>query len=411
MVALKLVVLSHSYWPEHSPPQRRWMNFIREFREVGWDVDVITPRLENDTPGASDTGVDEVQGPYGETVRRVRTVRTPHTRWGKLIAHSFSALMSVPAGLKGPRPDAIVATVPSLPIAFVGFLLSRVRRVPLILDMRDAWPDLVNESSSRNSGIRSFVESALTYVQQRAALVVTVTEGFARTLRARGLKNVATISNGVNFRSVRQLPPPTADSGPLSVLYLGNHGESQRLDVLIRAAALAGPAVSLRLVGDGVRKPQLQRLAHQLRVDVEFLPAAHGRDAVLAAYEDADTCVISLRDDWKSFETTIPSKTYELLATGRHVTGIVRGEAAEILRKAAVGDVVNSSPSALAHYWCDLAANRDRLRVSDRGRRWVEQFADNRVLAENMVREVSRVTKRVTQDVPASTEPESGLVA
>lgn len=387
------------------------MNFIREFRDTGWDVEVITPQLGDDVPGNPAGDADVVEGPYGEKIRRVRTLNTPHTRWGKLIAHSYSALMSIPAGLSGAKPDAIVATVPSLPIAFVGFVLARLRKVPLILDMRDAWPDLVNESSSRNSGIRSLVENALTYVQQRAALVVTVTEGFARTLRSRGLKRVATISNGVNFRSVRQLPPPTRDLGPLRVLYLGNHGESQRLDVLIRAAALAGPRVSLRLVGDGVRKPQLQRLAQKLSVDVEFLPAAHGHDAVLSAYEKADTCVISLRDDWKSFETTIPSKTYELLATGRHVTGIVRGEAAEILRKAAVGDVVESSPSVLATYWCELATDRDRLQVSDRGRRWVEQNADNKVLAEKMVGEVSLVTRAKPVAVSASELPEKGLVA
>ncbi|BCW49566.1 hypothetical protein StoSoilB13_19080 [Arthrobacter sp. StoSoilB13] len=40
---LRLMLLTHSYWPEHSPPQRRWLSLTREFRKAGWDVDVVAP--------------------------------------------------------------------------------------------------------------------------------------------------------------------------------------------------------------------------------------------------------------------------------------------------------------------------------------------------------------------------------
>src|SRR6478735_11235800 len=40
---LQITLITHSYWPEQSPPQRRWTAMIKEFSHAGWDVDVVTP--------------------------------------------------------------------------------------------------------------------------------------------------------------------------------------------------------------------------------------------------------------------------------------------------------------------------------------------------------------------------------
>jgi hypothetical protein len=102
---------------------------------------------------------------------------------------------------------------------------------------------------------------------------------------------------------------------------------------------------------------------------------------MLERYASADTCLVSLRDDWKSFETTVPSKTYEVLAIGRHVTAIVRGEAARIIADAEAGDIVASDPEAVAALWRELAADRGRLIRSDNGRQWVKTHAEYDLLA------------------------------
>src|SRR5699024_11318483 len=43
----------------------------------------------------------------------------------------------------GTRPDVIVATAPAIPTLMVGRALSLLWDVPLGVEMRDAWPDLV----------------------------------------------------------------------------------------------------------------------------------------------------------------------------------------------------------------------------------------------------------------------------
>src|SRR5699024_12086584 len=43
----------------------------------------------------------------------------------------------------GTRPDVIVATAPAIPTLLLGRTLSALWGVPLVVEMRDAWPDLV----------------------------------------------------------------------------------------------------------------------------------------------------------------------------------------------------------------------------------------------------------------------------
>lgn len=395
---MRVLLLTHSYAPESSPPQRRWGAFVRRFRDAGWNVDVVTPiahypfgrrRLPPEQAGRA---WRSQTGQYGERIKRVPYLRHGDSKLGRFVDQLLSAMLSVPAGLMLPRPDVVVATAPSLPTLATGYVLAKLRRAPLIVEMRDAWPDLARDARVVEGGVKSVVEHVIRFIQDRADLVVTVTEGFARTLADRGVRSVAVVSNGVEAIDISPLEAPPAQRDKLVALYLGNHGESQRLDVVIRASALVGDRMLLRLVGHGTKRAELMRLAAELQAPVEFLPQVN-RDEVRSLYQDADTCVISLRDDWKSFDTTVPSKTYEVLASGRHVTGIVRGEARKILLDAKAGDVVEASPEAIAALWNALAADRSRLAVGTHGRDWVLEYADYPLLAEHYMRLITSLVK------------------
>jgi hypothetical protein len=384
---LRIMLMIHSYWPEHSPPQRRWTTLIREFRKAGWDIDVVTP-VAHFPEGRRTLPVAEAgspfrgqRGPWGERIKRVPFVpRSGHSHIARLIDQVFSATMSIPAGLMWRKADVIIVTAPSLPILLAGYVVAKVRRVPLIVEMRDAWPDLARDARLVKGSVKSVVERVVEAIQHRADLVVAVTEGFADTLRARGVKNVATVSNGLDLDTVPVFEPVAGQRDVFEALYLGNHGDSQRLDAVIRASALVGDSMQLHMVGHGTKRPELVRLAAELNAPVTFHPSLHGQD-VMDRYRSADTCIVSLRDDWKSFEATVPSKTYEVLSIGRHVTAIVRGEAARIVEDARGGDVVAWNPEAIAALWRELARDRSRLNTGTSGREWVEAHANYPVLA------------------------------
>ena len=78
---------------------------------------------------------------------------------------------------------------------------------------------------------------------------------------------------------------------------------------------------------------------------------------------------------------TVPSKTYEVLAVGRHVTGMVTGEAARTLEDAGGADVVGPRTEDLVAHLAALAADPARTDVGTGARAWVAAHADLRAVS------------------------------
>jgi glycosyltransferase involved in cell wall biosynthesis len=386
----RVLLLTHSYAPERTPPARRWEAIVAELVDLGWQVCVLAPP-------AGTRGTGRSTGGQGE---RILTTwgpgRTAAGRNGRFVDAVLHALQCVPAGLAGHRPDVIVATVPALPTVVPGRLLGFLLQRPVVVEMRDAWPDLARDAGLRTGPLGRIMERIVGGAQASADLVVTVTEGFAEILRARGVGPVETLCNGVRLDSVPLLPPRTRHAGELNVLYLGNHGESQGLERLVDAAALlrqSAPGIRVRLVGDGTRRGALLELNDRLGGAAELLPAVHGSQAQ-EHYRWADTVLVPLRPDWPSFRHTVPSKTYELLGIGRHVTAQVEGEGADIVAAAHAGDVVGPTVADLVAHLERLAADPASTAPDGRARRWVAEHADLSAIGRRYSDLLGRLVRR-----------------
>ncbi|WP_417234076.1 glycosyltransferase family 4 protein [Arthrobacter sp.] len=391
------MLVSHSYWPESTPPQRRWTAFAKVFQDNGWFVDVVAPHpVASDAPsnGRRRTPLDFASefGPSGEVIRRFPAFVEPRSRMGRLTRHCVTAVLSVPRALFAPRPDIVVVTIPSLPHVVAGWLISRLHRKPLVVEMRDAWPDLAHDSRVAASAPTAILDFAMTRIQRSATMVVTVTEGFRRQLTKRGIRHAVTVPNGISTERLPVVARRREHGGPLRVLYMGNHGESQGLEAVVHAAAIAGSAVDVRFVGSGTAKERLQKLSRDAGANIDFWTVVHG-ESIARHYEWADTCVVSLRADWPSFTWTVPSKTFEMLASGRHITAVLRGEAAKIIEETGSGDVVEAVPQAIAALWSEISTQPGRLMVNTRGRDWVLEHADMRSLAESYMEALAGVVR------------------
>lgn len=385
---LHIVLVTHHYAPETCPPAARWRELSARFVAAGHRVTVLAPPAHYPSgrtgaggrvrPWARETG------PAGEIVHRVRYREHGPDLASRLLDQIRAAVDTVVLGrrrLRGAdRPDVVVATAPGLPSLLAGLALAGPRR-PAVVEMRDAWPDLIEASGMwgpARGARRLLVRAAaalVTWSQRRAALVVTTTKAFAEVLRGRGVARVAVVRNGVTPLDPPGGPPQRA---ALHVLYLGTTGRSQGLSTAVRAAAILrdrGVPVRLRLVGSGFDDARLCAEVAALRAPVELLGRVP-RAEVASHYDWADTVLVALRD-WPPFAWTVPSKLYEVMAVGRHVTAAVTGEAADVVRAAGAGDVVPPEDAdALAGLWADLAADRARLDVGAGGQRWVAEHAD-----------------------------------
>ncbi len=369
----RLLLVTHSYTPEFTAPQRRWKKFLAGLSAVGWEVEVLTPP-------ADPRYIDHSQAEESYlTIRRTPDIGfLPDTRTGRLAKAVIHAGTSVPLSVLSDA-DIVVATVPALPNLVAGRIIASLKNVPYVVEMRDAWPDLIFESESGGRVFGTLVAEAITRIQRSADQLIAVTKGFAETLEQRQMPPVEVIFNSRQTQDMPIIEARDRTAGELHVLYLGNHGESQQLELVIEAARIAqqrNPSIAVRFVGEGTQKPSLAAINEAAGSPVDMRAASFGQET-LAHYQWADTCVVSLRSDWASFAHTVPSKTYELLSYGKHITGVVCGEAASILAEAGDHAVVPDDAHALAALWLRLAADPHSTPTQHKGRAWVAEHASD----------------------------------
>ena len=310
-----------------------------------------------------------------------------------IVATSSLALAS--RLIKERRPDIILTTAPPIPSAVTASLVGKAHRVPYVVDLRDVWPDLLSHmnewgnkaEANPPSAIRAEAFDALIaaggsvfrWTLKNAAGIITTTPSFAEKLRREDCSEVLNIRN---MASVREAPvPPLEESrseasrteGTLRILYAGTTGRAQGLDSALEALRLtieAGVDARMRIAGSGAHLRLLKLHAAREGLPVEFLDRV-GYEDVVEHYEWCDTSLVHLRS-WEPLSYTVPSKLYEALSLGRHVSVAANGESARIITETEAGHAVPAmNPQALADLWVKLASNRDLLDVGTGGRRWL----------------------------------------
>lgn len=407
---MRILILSQVWEPESGTPQRRWRWLTAHLRMSGHHVTAIVPPphypagklLSTDPehqPGAISTG------DHGETIYRCEFAEHDFALASRLKDQTTMALSQLKLARKICRefkPDLIVATAPPLPAVYTAALASFITRTPLVVDLRDAWPDLLEDmgawdprtQAGRHKALKDRLMPlamrlggwTLTVCLKRAAALITTSELFSARHRAQGKEKVLTLRNFGARRDVTLSGPPP--QGPeFHVLYAGTLGRSQGLATALEAMRIAradGLDVRMRILGDGVDEPKLRQQAKHLELPVDFLGTIPFFD-VPQHYEWTHTTLVQLRN-WRAFEYTVPSKLYEALELGRHITLVGRGESASIVRDTHSGHVVPpEDPQALAELWKHLAANRHLLDIGSGGRDWLESHGDPWVNGQEFV--------------------------
>jgi glycosyltransferase involved in cell wall biosynthesis len=109
--------------------------------------------------------------------------------------------------------------------------------------------------------------------------------------------------------------------------------------VLDAAAELRGEPIELQFVGDGDRKPHLERRAREEGLDnVSFCDAVPKREAFAKLREASAAIIVSPADPFHRM--VLANKVFDYLAAGRPVIAGMAGETAELVERAGCGVVV-----------------------------------------------------------------------
>jgi glycosyltransferase involved in cell wall biosynthesis len=394
----RLLVVSHYFPPETGAPQTRLSELAAAWAAAGDQVTVLTGMPSHPTgirPAEYRGAVRRREHRDGYADLRTWLYATPNEGVvRKTVSHLSFMISSVLLGWRASgRADTVLVSSPTFFSIASAWLLARIKRARLIVEVRDLWPAIFVELGVlTNRRLIALLERLELAAYAAADEVVVVSDGFRANLIGRGVPadKVHTIRNGVAVDRF----DPAADADPYLrvglgarpderlVLYAGTHGISQGLPEAAEAAvALAGHPVHLAFVGEGADKPRLRLRVSELGLTNVTLAKAIPSELMPSLLATADILLVTLRDV-PLFATFIPSKMFEYLAAGRPVIGAVAGEAAQILREAGSVVVPPGDAAALAAAIAELAADpQRRAAIAASGRAYVERFFDRAELA------------------------------
>jgi colanic acid biosynthesis glycosyl transferase WcaI len=333
-----VVVLCPHFTPDTAPTGTVMTRIVEELAARDHTVHVVTSlpwyRSHAIDPGWSGRLIRREITPWG-SITRVHPF--PGSDKTNLLRRALGFLAySVVAGVQclrvggwGRRVDGVIAMSPPLTLGLTGWIVSRLRRAPLIFNIQDVFPDAAVETGAITN--RHVIRAAawLERASYRVSDAVTVLSDDLRgnvvaKMPSTRSGRVHVIPNFVDTELIVPMDRLTAyraelglGDGPV-VLYAGNVGFSQSLDLMVEAARML-PDVVFLINGDGAARSALEESAHGL-ANLRFAGYIEpGRLGELLA--TGDVHVVPLRAGLG--RVSVPSKTYSIMAAARPVVAAI----------------------------------------------------------------------------------------
>ena len=297
----------------------------------------------------------------------------------------FTAMSVVAATATRMRPDAVMVMSPPLPLGVAGWLAATFRRAPFVFNIQDVFPDVAVELGAITNPRVIAAASALEKFLYRRSDAVTVLSEDLRDnvggkLGAHRPERVHVIPNFVDTERIA--PADRVNSyreqyglgDRTVVLYAGNVGLSQSLDLLVEAARRFRDRDDVVFVvnGGGSAKDALVESAAGLD-NLKFVEM-QPRERLPEVLAAGDLHVVPLKRGLA--RSSVPSKLYSILAAGRPVLASVDAgtEVATTIERASAGvSVPPEDPDAFCAALTDLLDDpARRTAMGESGRAFVE---------------------------------------
>lgn len=396
---MKLVVVCPHFTPDVAPTGAVATRIVEELAGRGHVIEVFTAlpwyREHRIEPGFEGRLVRTEDTPWGRIVR-VHPFPTSDKRNIARRALSFAGFsgMSALRGARGKASDGLLAMSPPLTLGLTGWAIARARKAPYVFNVQDVFPDVAVELGVlRNRRLIAAAARLEHFCYARADAVTVLSEDLRANVGAK-TNAPAKVRIIPNFVDTEWIAPAERDNayrrqygltGKTVVMYAGNVGLSQSLDLVMEAAGALAYEENLMFVvnGQGSSRNELERRAQGL-TNVRFvdMQPAERLPELLAA---GDIHLVPLKRGLA--RSSVPSKTYSILAAGRPLIASVDegSEVARIVERSGAGIAVPPEDAeALTKAVKELIDTPARAaEMGHKGRLFVESWASPGAVAQS----------------------------
>ncbi|MFK8030847.1 MAG: glycosyltransferase family 4 protein [Gammaproteobacteria bacterium] len=356
----KLRVLFLTQWFDPEPGAIRGLPLAKWFVEQGHEVEVVTgvPNY----PGGKVYDGYKIRFRQRENIDGVSILRVPlypshdQSAIPRILNYlSFAFSAATIGAFSVSRADVCFTYSPPPTVGVPSLIYKWFRRMPFVYHIADLWPDSAIESGMLGTGkLSRFAHRVLTWwcnvIYKQAAAVTVLSDTMKQMLIDRGVpaEKIHVVYNWADEELFKPLPRDERLAAELNLspenfnlVYAGNFGVFQNLEVAIRAAVKIkdqAPNFRLILIGTGTEEQRLKDLIDELKAENVQIHGRRPYNEMPAISALSDAMLVHLSDE-PFLRCALPSKTQIGLAMGIPTLMASSSDASLIIDRANAGIV------------------------------------------------------------------------
>ncbi len=273
------------------------------------------------------------------SIVRFYTPEHKNSFFGQFVSYFYFALSAlINAYLNRKHYDSIFATSSRLGTGFLGYLVSKITRKNLNLDIRDIFSDNLKSLKFFKGYIGKIFVKIFKSIEKRiighAKWINFVSPGFFSYPHLKKIdKDINLFTNGIdeiflnNRQAICKIKNPKVYKKLITITYAGNIGFGQGLELIVIPLAkhykdkiniqLIGDGSSVKLIREGIVKDGLN--------NIQLVPPVN-RLKLLEYYNKTDMFLLQL-NDVSAFEKVLPSKIFDYGSFDKPILAGVKGVA------------------------------------------------------------------------------------
>ncbi len=342
-----ILVISQYFYPE----QFRINDMCAEWVKRGYKVTVLT--------GYPNYPQGEYYDGYGwfkrtrQRWKGVDIIRIPLTARGqgsvKLALNYFSFVVSgfFWALTTNVKADYVFTfEVSPMTQALIGTWYSKRRKIPNYLYVQDLWPENVEIVTGIHSPlVIKPIEAMVNHIYKHCDVIFATSPSFVKEIQKRVKKDKSKVKYLPQYaedfyKPVERKPvPEIPNDDSFKIIFTGNIGKAQGLDILPKTAKLlkGKEKVKFVIVGDGRDKDNfLKQIADNGVQDMFIMIDRQPPERIPELLAACDAAFISFMPD-PLFEKTIPAKLQSYMACGMPIIAAANGETKRIIDESNCG--------------------------------------------------------------------------
>jgi colanic acid biosynthesis glycosyl transferase WcaI len=383
---MKVVLISHAFPPDMGAASSRTMNIAKALLINGTEVDVIVgrPYYPNGVVPKEYWRKFSTKEKHGEiNALRVWIPALPTKGlWRRFIIYlcfEISYALALIRYFSTKEVGSIYYISPySLSLfSLPALLFGKLKGCKVILDVHDAWPEVVLEVGNLHSKTIERILGAMTWISVRLTDRITIAaESMGERLQKTTLLPLTVDSEF--FKPMRHQTNPK-----LVVGYSGILGRRYDFDTILGASRILNRDIIFKIRGVGEMENHINNnREHSVLLQTQTLSP----NELVEWLNSTDILLCPLLPSSEAEKSSVPLKLLEYMAVGKPVIVSDVGNVGALVKEANAGYVVPcSNPKALATAIMDLAYREDlRMEFGENGRWFVEKHYSLSSMAERL---------------------------